>query len=216
MSIGLLGKKVGMTRVFDAATGAMTPVTVIDVAGNAWLQVKTAAKEGYSAVQVGYDDRKEQRATKPARGHFGKYGAATKHLVREFRVAGDAALPDTSAAHPGAALFEAGQWVDVVGTTKGKGFQGVVKRWGFAGQRMTHGSMMHRRPGSIGCRSTPGLVWKNRQMPGHDGVVRRTTQNLRVVQVRAEDGVILVSGNVPGSKGGYLVVRPARKKAAAK
>ena len=216
MSIGLLGKKVGMTRVFHEATGAMTPVPVIDVAGNAWLQVKTAAKEGYTAVQVGYDDRKDQRATKPALGHFRKHKAATKHLVREFRVAGDAALPDTSATHPGAALFEAGQWVDVTGTTKGKGFQGVVKRWGFAGQRMTHGSMMHRRPGSIGCRSTPGLVWKNRPMPGHDGVVRRTTQNLRVVQVRAEDGVILVSGNVPGSKGGYLVVRPAKKKAAAK
>lgn len=216
MSIGLLGKKLGMTRVFDEATGASTPVTVIDVAGNAWLQAKTTAKEGYSAIQVGYGERKEQRATKPETGHFKKHGATTKYLVREFRVPTDAELPESGAAHPGAALFEAGQWVDVTGTTKGKGFQGVMKRYGFSGQRMTHGAMMHRRPGSIGCRSTPGLVWKNQKMPGHDGVVRRTTQNLRIIQVRPDDGVILVSGNVPGNKGGYVVVRPAKKKAAAK
>jgi large subunit ribosomal protein L3 len=216
MSIGILGKKIGMTRVFDQDSGAMTAVTVIEVAGNTWLQVKSTATDGYSAVQVGCDDRKESRVNQPARGHFAKHGTSPKYLVREFRVASDAELPDTSSPHPGAALFEAGQWVDVIGTTKGKGFQGTVRRFKFSGQRMTHGSMMHRRPGAIGCRSTPGLVWKNQKMPGHMGTVRRTTQNLKVVQCRPDDNVLLISGTVPGSKGAYVVVRPAKKKPAAK
>jgi len=214
MSIGLLGKKVGMTRVFDATSGAMTAVTVIDVGGNVWLQTKTKETDGYTAVQVGYSDKKESRTAKPALGHFKKHGSAPKYLVREFRVEEPAALPDTSSEHPGTGLFEPGQWVDVIGTTKGKGFQGVVKRYGFAGQRMTHGSMMHRRPGAIAAGTSPGLVWKNQKMPGHDGVRRRTTQNLRIVAIRPEDGVILVSGAVPGPKNGYLVIRPAKKKAA--
>lgn len=215
MSIGLLGKKLGMTRVFDAGTGAMIPVTVIEVAGNTWLQTKTAEKEGYSAVQVGFGDKKESRVGKAALGHFKKHGSTPKYHVKEFRVANDAALPDISA-HPGAALFTDGQFVDVIGTTKGKGFQGTMRRHNFSGQRMTHGSMMHRRPGAIGCRSTPGLVWKNQKMPGHMGVVRRTTQNLRVVQVRAEDGVLLVSGAVPGANGSQVIIRPAKKKPASK
>ena len=216
MSIGLLGKKIGMTRVFDASTGAMTAVTVVEVGSNAYLQTKTSDKEGYSAVQIGFDDKKESRSNRAAIGHFKKHGSGAKYIVKEFRVCCDKELPDTSAGHPGAALFSADQYVDVIGTTKGKGFAGVVKRYGFSGQRQTHGSMMHRRPGAIGCRSTPGLVWKNQKMPGHMGVVSRTTQNLRIVQVRQDEGVLLIAGAVPGANGSHIVVRPAKKKSAAK
>jgi large subunit ribosomal protein L3 len=209
MSLGLLGKKLGMTRIFDQAAGSMIPVTVIDVAGNTVLQVKSAEKDGYSAVQVGYDDQKEQRVSKPALGHFKKAGSAPKRFVQEFRFAAD---QDTPESHPGIEIFTAGQWIDVIGTSKGRGFTGAVKRWGFGGLKMTHGSMMHRRTGAIGCRSTPGRVWKNQKMPGHYGDERITVQNLKVVAVRPEDGVILVSGAVPGAKGGYITIRASKKK----
>ncbi len=212
MSLGLLGKKLGMTRLFDAASQSMIPVTVIEVSGNTLLQTKTAEKDGYSAVQVGYGDQKEQRVGKPALGHFKKHGSGPKRIVREFRFQEGEAAPE---AHPGLETFTAGQWVDVIGTTKGRGFQGAVKRHGFGGLKQTHGSMMHRRTGAIGCRSTPGRVWKNQKMPGHMGDVPRTVQNLKVVAVRPEDGVILISGAVPGSKGGYVTIRPAKKKTAA-
>jgi len=214
MSIGLLGKKLGMTRIFDPETGAMTAVTVVDVSGNVWLQKKTTEKEGYSAIQVGFDEKKVLRESRPMQGHFAAYGAAPCYLVQEFRVDSDEELPDTDQPHPGAALFTDGQWIDVIGTTRGKGFQGVVKRYGFKGQKMTHGSMMHRRPGAIAAGTSPGLVWKNQKMPGHEGVRRRTTQSLRIAQVRPEDGVVLVSGGIPGSKGSYVVIRPAKKKPA--
>src|SRR5690606_15419336 len=181
MSLGLLGKKLGMTRLFDAASQSMIPVTVIEVSGNTCLQVKTPEKDGYSAVQVGYGEQKEQRVGKPALGHFKKHGSAPKRLVREFRLDSGESAPE---AHPGLETFAAGQWVDVIGTTKGRGFQGAVKRHGFGGLKMTHGSMMHRRTGAIGCRSTPGRVWKNQKMPGHMGDVPRTVQNLKVVAVR--------------------------------
>lgn len=214
MSIGLLGKKVGMTRVFDKETGAMTPVTVIDVAGNVWLQAKTSEKDGYTAIQVGYGEKKVSRVPRPMQGHFAAHRATPRQSVREFRLESGDQLPDPTQPHPGAELFQEGQWVDVIGTTKGKGFQGVVKRYGFSGQNMTHGSMMHRRPGAIAAGSTPGFVWKNQKMPGHDGVVRRTVQNLRIVAVRPEDNVVLISGPVPGPRGGELVIRPAKKKPA--
>ncbi len=214
MALGLLGKKVGMTRVFDEETGASVPVTVIDVAGNEFLQTKTTETDGYAAVQVGYDDQKEFRLNLPQRGHFNKFGASPKKLVKEFRFESDADLPNTEEPHPGAALFEAGQWVDAIGTTKGKGFQGVVKRYNFAGQPDSHGHMMHRRPGGVGAGTWPGRIWKNKKMPGRHGCYRRTVQNLKVVQVRPEDNVILVSGAVPGHKGAYVVIRPAIKKAA--
>ena len=210
MSLGLLGKKIGMTRLFDQQAGSMIPVTVIDVSGNTVLQVKTAEKDGYSAVQIGFDDQKEQRVSKPDLGRFKKAGSTPKRFVKEFRF--NEAAPET---HPGLDLLSAGQWVDVIGTNKGKGFQGAVKRHGFGGLKMTHGSMMHRRTGAIGCRSTPGRVWKNQKMPGHMGDVPRTTQNLKVVAVRPEDGVILISGAVPGAKGSYVTIRPAKKKTAA-
>jgi len=211
MSLGLLGKKLGMTRLFDAQAGIMIPVTVIDVSGNTLLQVKTSDKEGYSSVQVGYGDQKEQRVNKPDMGQFKKAGSTPKRFIREFRFANDDALPAT---HPGLELFTAGQWVDVIAKSKGKGFQGAVKRHGFGGLKMTHGSMMHRRTGAIGCRSTPGRVWKNQKMPGHMGTTRTTVQNLKIVAIRPEDGVILISGAVPGAKGGYVTVRSAKKKTA--
>jgi large subunit ribosomal protein L3 len=211
MPLGLLGKKLGMTRLFDEQAGSMVPVTVIDVSGNTFLQAKSADKEGYTAVQVGYDSQKEQRVTKPALAHFKKHGSEPKRLVREFRFAPGEAVPDVAADHPGAALFEVGQGVDVIGISKGKGFQGAVKRHGFGGLKDTHGSMMHRRTGAIGCRSTPGRVWKNQSMPGHDGSTRNTIQNLRVMQVRTEEQVVLVSGAVPGAIGSYVTIRPAKK-----
>lgn len=192
----------------------MTPVTVIDVQGNEYLQRRTEEIDGYSAVQVGYDDKKDQRVSKPLQGHFKAQGGKSKYLVREFRVNAEE-LPEKGAENPGAALYQKDQWVDVIGTTKGKGFQGVVKRHGFAGQRMTHGSMMHRRPGGIGGCAWPGRVWKGKEMPGRDGGARRTVQNLKIVETRPEDGVILVSGCVPGSRGSYVIVRPAKKKPAA-
>lgn len=210
MSLGLLGKKLGMTRLFDQQAGVMIPVTVIDVSGNAILQTKTPEKDGYSAVQVGFDDQKEFRVSKPALGHFKKSGSTPKRFIREFRLEGITA-PE---AHPGMETFKEGQWVDVIGESKGKGFQGAVKRHGFGGLRMTHGSMMHRRTGAIGCRSTPGRVWKNQKMPGRMGGTRITVQNLKVVAVRPDDGIILVSGAVPGTKGSYVTVRAAKKKTA--
>ena len=211
MSLGLLGKKLGMTRLFDQQAGIMIPVTVIDVSGNTILQVKTTEKEGYSAVQVGFDDQKEQRVSKPDLARFKKAGSTPKRFVKEFRFAAGAATPE---AHTGLDTFAVGQWVDVIGESKGKGFQGAVKRHGFGGLKMTHGSMMHRRTGAIGCRSTPGRVWKNQKMPGHMGTTRTTVQNLKVVAVRPEDGVILVSGAIPGAKGSYVTVRSAKKKTA--
>lgn len=211
MSLGLLGKKLGMTRLFDQQAGSMIPVTVVDVSGNTILQVKTPATDGYTAVQVGFDDQKEQRVNKPDLGRFKKAASTPKRFIKEFRLP-DGTTPPTT--HPGLELFAAGQWVDVIGTTIGKGFQGAVKRHGFGGLRMTHGSMMHRRTGAIGCRSTPGRVWKNQKMPGHMGGVRATVQNLKIVAVRPEDGVILISGPVPGSKGSYLTIRAAKKKTA--
>ena len=186
MSLGLIGKKLGMTKVYTDK-GEAVAVTVVDVSGNTIIQVKRSdGKDGYTAVQVGYGEQKE------------------------FRLTGDDQLPAADAKYD-ASLFSNGQIVDVIGTTKGKGFQGVVKRWNFAGQPQTHGHMMHRRPGSIGCRLTPGLVWKNQKMPGHDGVERCTTQNLVIVQSRPEEGLLFIKGALPGNKGSIVVVRPGKK-----
>jgi large subunit ribosomal protein L3 len=212
MSLGLIGKKLGMTKVYDAKGDAIS-VTVVDVSGNTILQVKRSdGKDKYSAVQVGYGDQlKDSRVSKPLLGHFKKHGCTTaKRIVKEFRLTGDDQLPAADAKLD-ASIFSNGQVVDVIGNTKGKGFQGVVKRWNFAGQPATHGHMMHRRPGSIGCRLTPGLVWKNQKMPGHDGTTRCTTQNLIVVQSRPEEGILLIKGALPGNKGSIVVVRPGKK-----
>ncbi|KAB2639631.1 MAG: 50S ribosomal protein L3 [Verrucomicrobia bacterium] len=213
MSIGVLGKKIGMTRVYDTK-GRIRPVTVIEAGGNRILQVKTKEKDGYSAVQVGFGDQKEHRITKGLKGHFAKTSSTPKRFIREFR------LKDGETAPEGGdwlvTNFQDGQFIDVISTSKGKGFQGVVRRFKFAGQPETHGSMMHRRNGAIGNRLTPGRVWKNMGMPGHMGDERITTQNLEIVQVREADGVILVSGAVPGAKGTYVMLRPSKKKSSTK
>ena len=213
MALGLIGKKLGMTKVYTDK-GVAVAVTVVDVSGNTVIQVKrSSGKDGYSAVQLGFEDQKEFRVNKPTLGHFKKHGATPKRHLKEFRLSSDDQLP-AAETKLSADMFTAGQWVDVIGTTKGKGFQGVMKRWNFSGQPASHGHMMHRRPGSIGCRLTPGLVWKNQKMPGHDGCERVTTQNLKVVQSRPDDGILLISGSIPGNKGSIVVVRPAKKKTA--
>ena len=208
MKIGLLGKKLGMTRVYDAK-GVITSVTVIEAGGNTALQIKTEEKDGYAGVQVGFDKQKESRVTKPLLGHFAKAGSEPKKLIKEFRLPDGTTLD--SAVDLSVSQFAAGDVVDVIGRSKGKGFQGVMKKHNMAGQGMSHGSMMHRRNGAIGNRSTPGRIWKNMGMPGHMGDERVTVQNLKVVQVRPEEGVILISGAVPGANGCYVVVRPAKK-----
>jgi large subunit ribosomal protein L3 len=209
MKIGLLGRKIGMTRVYDAKGKAM-PVTVIEAGGNTVVQVKTQETDGYSAIQVGFDSQKESRVTKPLIGHFKKANSDPKKFVREFR------LPDGTKVDGdlkvGVNQFQPGEFVDVIGRSKGKGFQGVVKRHGFAGQPASHGSKTHRRNGAVGNRSTPGRIWRNMGMPGHMGDDRVTVQNLRIVQVRPEENVLLVCGAIPGSNGSYVVVRPAKKK----
>lgn len=208
MSLGLIGKKLGMTRIY-LEDGTGVAVTVVAVKDNQIIEIKTKDKHGYSAVQVGFDEKKESRVTKPLLNHFKKHNATPKYIVREFHVE-EGSAPE-SGSTLGAELFAKGSFVDVIGTSKGKGFQGVVKRWGFRGQPASHGSMMHRRPGSIGCRLTPGLVWKNKKMPGHMGVDRRTVQNLEVIQSRPEDGVLVIKGCIPGPKDSYVVVRKAVK-----
>jgi len=196
-----------MTRVYDDA-GIITPVTVILAEPNAVLQTKTIENDGYKAVQVGVFDQKEHRVTKPELGHFKKSGSAPKKFVREFVI-------DEKEETPTEALnvnrFKVGQLVDVIGVSKGKGFQGPMKKHNFHGQGAAHGSKTHRRNGAIGMRSTPGRIYKNHGMAGHMGDEKVTVQNLRVVQVRETDNVLLISGAVPGPSGAYVVVRLAIK-----
>ena len=212
MSLGLLGKKLGMTRIYTDK-GEAVAVTVVDVSENDVLQVKSAETDGYRAVQVGHQNGKAKHLTRQEQGHCQKHGAPLKRHVREFRLADGAEAP-APGSPLSADLFQKGQFVDIIGVTKGRGFQGVVKRHGFAGQPASHGSMMHRRTGSIGCRLTPGRVWKNQKMPGHMGQVRRTIQNLQIVETRTDDHVILIRGSFPGAKGDLVVIRPAKKKPA--
>lgn len=207
MSIGILGQKIGMTRVYDG-TGTITPVTVILAEPNSVLQVKGQEKEGYNAIQVGAFDTTEKRVTKPEAGHFKKANETPKKFVREFRTNGEEIKVGDKVT---VTRFQAGQLVDVIGISKGKGFQGVMKKHNFAGQGAAHGSKTHRRNGAIGERSTPGRIYKNHGMPGHMGDERVTVQNLRVVQVREADNVLLISGAVPGAAGSYVVVRTAIK-----
>ena len=207
MSIGLLGQKIGMTSVYDAK-GRLRPVTVIAAGDNVLLRRLTQENEGYSAVQVGFGAQKESRVTKPLLGEFKKAGVEPQKFVREFRLADD--LPEGEI-NLGVAQFQAGDYVDVIGRSKGKGFQGVMKRHNFHGQGAAHGSKTHRRIGAVGNRSTPGRIWKNQGMPGHLGDERVTVQNLQVMQVRETEKIILISGAVPGANGSYVIVRPAIK-----
>lgn len=211
MSIGLLGRKVGMTRVFTDE-GVSVPVTVLEVAGNRVAQVRTPEKDGYAAVQLAFGSRRNSRVTKPEAGHFAKAGVEAAELLREFRVDAQVAQTYQPGAAVGADIFSAGQRVDVSGVTKGKGFAGTIKRHNFHSQRASHGnSRSHNVPGSIGMAQDPGRVFPGKRMSGHMGSVAQTTQNLELVRVDAERGLLLVKGAVPGAKGGHVVVRPAVK-----
>lgn len=216
MSLGVVGRKVGMTRVFDDA-GVSVPVTVIEVAPNRVTQVKTIENDGYTALQVTTGVRRATRVTSAAAGHFAKAGVEAGRGLWEFRVDADVLSRYAPGAEISVELFAAGQAVDVTGTSIGKGFAGTVKRHNFRTQDATHGnSRSHRVPGSIGQRQTPGRVWKNKRMAGHMGDERVTVQNLTVVRVDAERGLLLVKGAVPGSDGGDLIVRPSIKAKGAK
>ena len=205
MTKGILGKKVGMTQIFTE-TGELIPVTVIEAAANVVLQVKTVATDGYEAVQVGFDDKREVLSNKPAKGHVAKANTAPKRFIREFK--------NIEGLEVGAELtveqFEAGDVVDVTGTTKGKGFQGVIKRHGQSRGPMAHGSRYHRRPGSMGPVAA-NKVPKGKKLAGRMGNKRVTVQNLVIAQVLPEQNVILVKGNVPGAKKSLIVVKSAIK-----
>ena len=213
MAIGLVGRKCGMTRVFTEA-GESVPVTVIEVLPNRVTQVKTAEKDGYRAVQVTYGARRPQLVSKALAGHYAKAGSAPGKALLEFRLAGKEGEDVALGAEFKADLFKVGQVVDVTGTTIGKGFAGTMKRHNFGGHNATHGvSVSHRTPGSIGQRQTPGRVFQGKRMSGHMGVARRTTENLKVVEVDAERNLLLIRGAVPGAEGGQVVVRPSVKAA---
>ncbi|MCU0857348.1 MAG: 50S ribosomal protein L3 [Pontiellaceae bacterium] len=205
----LLGKKLGMTQIFDEE-GRLVPVTVIEAGPCSVVQRKTSATDGYEAVQLGFGPKRPERVVKPLAGHFKKAGLETMSVLREIRVEADDAAKagDTLTA----AVFEGVNYVDVLGVTKGKGFQGVMKRHNFGGGRATHGSHFHRTTGSIGMKEHPGRVFKNKKMAGQMGHTDVTVQSLKVVQVRAAENLILVKGAVPGAAGTTLVVREALKR----
>jgi len=213
MGIGLVGRKAGMTRVFTDA-GETVPVTVIEVLPNRVTQVKTQDKEGYRAVQVTYGTRRPQLYSKAVNGHYARANVAPGQRLVEFRLSDADKTELTAGSEIRADIFKEGEKVDVTGTTIGKGFAGVMKRHNFAGGMASHGnSLSHRAPGSIGQRQTPGRVFKGRRMSGHMGVVRRTTENLRVVQVDLERNLLLIRGAVPGAEGGQVIVRASLKAA---
>ena len=208
MKKGLIGRKVGMTQIFDEK-GNVIPVTVIEAGPCVVAQVKTEDNDGYNAIQLGFGDVKDKHLSKPEKGHFAKAKLPAKKHLREFKLdsiegikVGDELKAD---------VFEAGEKVDVQGTSKGKGFQGVIKRHGQHRGPMGHGSMYHRRPGSMGATSTPGRVFKGKKLPGHMGNVTVTVQNLDVVRVDMDKNVLLIKGSVPGAKGAILKIKSAVK-----
>jgi len=204
----ILGKKVGMTQVFTE-TGEVVPVTVVEAGPCTVIQKKTEEVDGYSSVQLGFVDDKENKVNKPLKGHFDKYGVNPKKYIREFRVEGAEALETGDEVK--ADVFTAGEKVDVTGISKGKGFAGTVKRWNFNTGPKTHGSRNYRRPGSIGAGSDPARVFKGKKMPGHMGHEQVTVQNLEVVKVDSEKNLLLIKGAVPGPKKGLLTIRQTVK-----
>jgi large subunit ribosomal protein L3 len=212
MSLILLGKKVGMTQIYDGEN-RLVPVTVVQAGPCPVTQVKTVDSDGYNAVQIGFGAQKEHRLTKPALGHVKKAGLnGANGFVNHFSEFRTPAAPEYKVGDVlTVTKFTAGTKVDVIGTTKGRGFQGVVKRHNMDGQPATHGHMMHRRPGSIGMRQTPGHVFKGKRMPGHMGQDRRTTQNMTVVQVLGDKNLLLLKGSIAGANGDFVVVREAKK-----
>jgi large subunit ribosomal protein L3 len=210
MTIGLVGRKSGMTRVFTE-DGVSIPVTVVEVSPNRVTQIKEIDTDGYRAVQVTSGSRKASRVSKSQAGQFAKAGVEAGTGLWEFRLEDSDETPEVGSELT-VGRFEAGQKVDVAGKSKGKGFQGVIKRWNFAMQDATHGnSLSHRAPGSIGQCQTPGRVWKGKKMSGHMGAVNVTTQGLEIVRVDAERNLLLIKGAVPGAPGGDVIVRPAVK-----
>jgi large subunit ribosomal protein L3 len=211
MSLGLVGRKVGMTRVFTD-DGDSLPVTVLEVADNRVTQIKKPDTDGYSAVQVTFGKRRATRVTKPMAGHFAKAGVEGGTVLREFRIpAGDLEKLQVGG-KVGVDIFQVGQKVDVSGTSIGKGFAGVIKRHHFSSNRASHGnSVSHNRPGSTGQNQSPSKVFPGKRMAGHLGAVSRTVPNLEIVRIDADRGLLLVRGSVPGHEGGHIVVQPAAK-----
>ena len=209
MKKAILGRKVGMTQIFDE-NGKAIPVTVIEAGPCTVVQVKTKDTDGYEAIQLGFGEVKEKNLIRPIKGHFTKANVTPKKHLREFRLeeisynVGDEIKAD---------IFKEGETVDVTGTSKGKGFQGVIKRHGQSRGPMGHGSMYHRRPGSMGSTSTPGRVYKGKNLPGHMGVETVTVQNLEIVKVDIDKNVLLIKGSVPGNKGAILKIRDSVKSA---
>ena len=211
MRTGLIAKKLGMSRIFEA-DGTHVPVTVLSVDGLQVVNVKTAEKDGYNAIQVAFGTKKPSRVNKAAAGEFAKAGVEAAAVLKEFHIDADKVAEFKAGTVLGADMFTAGQKVDVTGTTIGKGFAGVIKRHHFSSNRASHGnSVTTRAPGSIGNRQDPGRVFPGKRMAGHLGDAQRTTQNLVVARVDAERGLLLVRGAVPGAKGGEVVVRAAVK-----
>ncbi|MBI3602842.1 MAG: 50S ribosomal protein L3 [Nitrospirae bacterium] len=206
MTNGLLGKKLGMTQVYDGG-GRLVPVTVIEAGPCRVAQVKSRDRHGYEAVQLTFGEVPERKLSKAELGHLKKQQIpATRHL-KEFKKLGDVQVGQVIKAD----LFQKGDWVDVEGVSKGKGFQGVMKRHNYRGGPETHGSMFHRAPGSIGASSYPSRVWKNKALPGHMGSERVTVSRLKVMEARPEENLLFVSGAVPGATGGMVVVRKSKK-----
>ncbi|MEX0325406.1 MAG: 50S ribosomal protein L3 [Puniceicoccaceae bacterium] len=209
MSTTLIGKKVGMTQVYTE-TGEVVPITVIEAGPCPVVQVKREESDGYNAIQIGFGSKKEKNTSNGALGHFKKAGVAPQRHLQEVRL--DSEPEQEAGSELTVEIFDGEAKVDVIGTTKGRGFQGVVKRWNFAGGPASHGSMFHRRGGSYGMCQWPGKVIKGKKMPGHFGTDRRTVQNLKVVKILPEKNLILVKGSVPGATGSTILVRKAIKK----
>lgn len=208
MKKAIIGRKIGMTQIFDE-NGKVIPVTVVEAGPCAVLQKKTEEKDGYNAIQVGFEDIREKLANKPKKGHFAKAGVSLKRIVREFR------LENIDEYEVGteikADVFAAGDKVDVTGVSKGKGFQGTIKRWNFHRGPMAHGSKYHRAVGSMGAASDPSRTFKNKKMPGHMGNKKSTILNIEVVKVMADKNVLLIKGGIPGPNKGYVVIKDTVK-----
>lgn len=218
MYLGLVGRKVGMTRVFTD-DGDTIPVTVVDVSNNRIAQLKTVEADGYAAVQLAFGKRRASRVRKSAAGHYAKAGVEAGSALREFRVSAEKLGELKIGGAVGVDVFQVGQMVDVTGISQGKGFQGVIKRHNFSSNRASHGnSVSHNKPGSISMAQDPGRVFPGKKMAGHMGAAKRTTQNLEIVRIDAARQLLLIRGAVPGSRGGDVMVRPAKrvKKSAAK
>lgn len=211
MTIGLLGRKIGMTRIFTD-DGDSVPVTVVDVSANRVTQIKSPETDGYAAIQVGFGTRRNNRVAKPAAGHFAKAGVEAAQQLKEFPVSAEEAAKYQAGSVIGVDVFAAGQLVDVTGTSQGKGYSGVIKRHHFSSNRASHGnSRSHNVPGSIGMAQDPGRVFPGKRMSGHLGAVKRTVQRLEIVRVDTERSLLLIKGAIPGSKGGSVIVRPTVK-----